>query len=128
VSECDREASIMRRPWPIEAVKPWKKQTDFLYTAHRFYTTRRFWGKSNVFSLSFMQIGEYSLDELTPCSSIELEKLRLSQPIKKFHASKITVYNRNLVVPRNLYSQPAASQHNQLKITSTPGALPVLFY
>jgi hypothetical protein len=26
VSECDREASTMRRPWPAKAVKPLKKK------------------------------------------------------------------------------------------------------
>jgi hypothetical protein len=24
VSECDREASIMRKPWPTEVIEPWK--------------------------------------------------------------------------------------------------------
>jgi hypothetical protein len=29
VSECDREASTMRRPWPTRAVKLWKKKCSF---------------------------------------------------------------------------------------------------
>jgi hypothetical protein len=28
VSECDQEASITRRPWPLWAVAPWRKCTD----------------------------------------------------------------------------------------------------
>ena len=27
-SECDCEASIMRRPWPLGAVAPWKKKIN----------------------------------------------------------------------------------------------------
>jgi hypothetical protein len=31
-SECDREVSIMKRPWPTRgAVAPWKKKIDIFY-------------------------------------------------------------------------------------------------
>ena len=31
VSEGDREASTMRRPWPSRAVAPWKENYTYLY-------------------------------------------------------------------------------------------------
>ena len=30
VSECNREASIMRKPWPTRAVVPWKKNSTMI--------------------------------------------------------------------------------------------------
>jgi hypothetical protein len=68
------------------------------------------------------------MKQLSTCSSIELEKQRLTQQFKKFHAPKITLYRWDSVIPRNQYSAPAASRQNRLKITSTPGALPVLCF
>ena len=44
------------------------------------------------------------MKQLIPYSGIELEKLRLSQLIKKFHASKLTQHHWDLAIPRNLRS------------------------
>ena len=35
VCEYDREASIMRRPWPIEAVEPWKEVYIYIYCQYK---------------------------------------------------------------------------------------------
>jgi hypothetical protein len=49
-----------------------------------------------------MQINQHSLDETTvPCSGMELEKLRLIQLIKKFHACKLTQHHWDLAIPRS---------------------------
>ena len=40
VSECDREASIIRRPWPIGAVAPWKRKSKINNYQHHW---RRHW-------------------------------------------------------------------------------------
>lgn len=66
------------------------------------------------------------MKQLTPCSGIELEKLRLIQLIKKYHASK-TQQHRDFAMLRNLHSPLAASKQRRLVMTPRPGALPVLY-
>lgn len=65
--------------------------------------------------------------QLTPCSGIELEELRLIQLIKTFHASKITQHQWDLAIPRNLHSTLAASKQRRFVMTPTPSALTVLY-
>lgn len=68
------------------------------------------------------------MKQLTACSGIELEKLRLIQLIKKFHASKTTQHHWDLAIPRNLHSPPTGSKQHRFVMTPTPGALPVLCF
>ena len=68
------------------------------------------------------------MKQLTPHNGIELEKLRLIQLIKKFHASKLTQHHWDLAIPRNLHSGRDASKQHRLVMMPTPGALPVLYF
>jgi len=68
------------------------------------------------------------MKQLNPCSGMELEKLRLIQLIKIFHACKLTQHHWDLAISRNLHSPPVASKQHRLVMTPTPGALPVLCF
>jgi len=103
--------------------------THLFYTRIDFYTTSRF-GENQMYSVwaSCKLASIHWMKQLTPCSGIELEKLRLIQLIKKFHASKITQHHWDLAIPRNLLSPPDRSKQRRLVMTPTPGALPVLCF